>query len=179
MALKDIFPPIETALEMEPEELGPLVLKYLATQGENINRYNMTLPGGLPDLGQYAGRHADAFRERLMEAWMWLEKEIFVVPRPGQTGDWAMITRRGRQLLEAQDFSTYRHEAALRGVKLDPVLVRKVKPAFLRGDYDSAVFEAFKEVEVRVRKKAKFPNSSVGVKLMRAAFSRARSLVIF
>jgi hypothetical protein len=46
MALKDIFPPIETALEMEPEELGALVLKYLATQGENIYRYNMTLPGG-------------------------------------------------------------------------------------------------------------------------------------
>ena len=41
---------------------------------------------------------------------------------------------------------------------------------YLRGDYDVAVFQAFKEVEVAVRKAAKASDSLIGVKLMRAAF---------
>jgi hypothetical protein len=45
MPLKGIFPPIETALKMEPEDLGPYLLKYLATQGGSIDRYNFTPHG--------------------------------------------------------------------------------------------------------------------------------------
>jgi hypothetical protein len=41
---------------------------------------------------------------------------------------------------------------------------------FLRGDHDTAVFQAFKKVEVAVRKAGKYTNDLVGVKLMRAAF---------
>jgi uncharacterized protein (TIGR02391 family) len=169
MALKDILPPLETALEMEPEELGPFLLKYLATQGDNINRYNFTLPGN-PEIGQYAGPRARVFCEHAMEAWMWLEREGFLMPRPGNLDAWATVTRRGRQVLEAQDFTTYKRESVLRGVNLDAILVRKVKPAFLRGDYDTAIFQAFKEVEVRVRKKGGFPDGKIGVPLMREAF---------
>jgi hypothetical protein len=41
---------------------------------------------------------------------------------------------------------------------------------FIRGDYDTAVFRAYKEVEVRVREKAGLPSDMVGVTLMRTAF---------
>jgi uncharacterized protein (TIGR02391 family) len=51
------------------------------------------------------------------------------------------------------------------------VLASKAKPSFLRGDYDSAVFQAFKEVEVRVRKLSAAASSDLGVKLMRKAFN--------
>lgn len=54
---------------------------------------------------------------------------------------------------------------------LDPILVRKVKQAFIRGDYDTAIFQVFKEVEVRVREKACLGNSDIGVSLMRTAFN--------
>ncbi len=162
MSFKTIFPPIDTALEMEPEELAPFVLQYLATQGSNINRYNFTL-GSTPEVRDYAaGGHLPALCHRLMEAWMWLEREGFVMPRPGDQHDWATITRRGHQVLAAQDFTTYRRESVLRSNELDPILVRKVKPAYLRGDYDTAIFQAFKEVEVRVRKKGGFPDGMIG-----------------
>ena len=170
MSFKEIFPPIATALEMEPEELGPFVLRYLATQGEQINRYNFTL-GSSPEVMAYAaGGHLEALCYRLMEAWMWLEREGFIMPRPGQQLDWATITRRGHQVLAAQDFTTYRKESVLRSSELDSILVRKVKPGYLRGDYDTAIFQAFKEVEVRVRKKGGFPDGKIGVDLMREAF---------
>jgi hypothetical protein len=53
MSFKEIFPPIATTLEMEPEELAPFVLRYLAKQGQ-INRYNFSL-GPTPDLVEFAG----------------------------------------------------------------------------------------------------------------------------
>jgi hypothetical protein len=48
-------------------------------------------------------------------------------------------------------------------------------PLFRRGNYDVAVFQALKEVEVAVRKasnakKAGYPDSEVGTALMRKAF---------
>jgi uncharacterized protein (TIGR02391 family) len=41
---------------------------------------------------------------------------------------------------------------------------------FLRGDYDVAVFQAFKEVEVTVRNATGHSDDQLGVNLMRAAF---------
>jgi uncharacterized protein (TIGR02391 family) len=42
--------------------------------------------------------------------------------------------------------------------------------AFAAGDYDTAVFEAFKAVENAVRKKGDYPSAEFGVELMRKAF---------
>jgi len=167
---EDIYPPVETVLELEPEELAPIVLKHLS-QAENskLNRYNFTL-GTDSDFIKWAGRNREQVKERLMVAWMWLEKELFIAPTPGQQQDWAFITSRGRKVLESQDFSTYKKGYLLPSEGLDPVLVRKAKQAFIRGDYDTAVFQAFKEVEVRTRKKANLTEKDYGVPLMRKAF---------
>ena len=54
-------------------------------------------------------------------------------------------------------------------------MASKVYPAFLRGDYDTAIFQAFKEVEVAVRQAGSFPHDLVGDKLMRAAFATAKN----
>ncbi len=166
----EIFPPVENLLEMEPEELAIFVLKHLSKAGnQELNRYNYTLGTG-SDFIEWAGEHRERIKEQLMMAWMWLEKELFVAPRPGQSGEWAFITPRGRQMLESQDFETYKKGMLLPSDGLDPILVRKVKPAFIRGDYEMAVLQAFKEVEVRVRAKANLANEDIGVKLIRKAF---------
>jgi hypothetical protein len=151
MSFLDEFPPIENAMEMEPEELAPFVLKFLSTKEKTgeMNRYNFTL-GTNPELAKYAGGYLNEFCKRLTEAWIWLEKEMFLAPKPGARGDWVFITRKGKRVLESQDFNTYQKSYLLPSENLDPLLVRKVKPAFIRGDYDTAVFQAFKEVEVRV-----------------------------
>lgn len=41
---------------------------------------------------------------------------------------------------------------------------------FLRGDYDTAVTQAFKEVEVAVRKAGGYADTDLGISLMRKAF---------
>ena len=171
--IKEIFPSIETVLELEPEELAPFVLKYLRGRDKanmGINRQNL-VSSDAPERLDYAGEHIDMFSERLMEAWVWLEKELFIAPKPSITiSDAFIITRRGHRILKEQNFASYKKEQLLPSSNLDPVLVRKVRPLFMKGDYDTAVFQAFKEVEIRVRRKAEYGGSKLGVKLMREAF---------
>lgn len=164
----EIFPPIETVLDMEPEELAPFVLRHLKMIGK-INRYNYTLGTG-EAIKNYAGEHLEEFQERLMEAFIWLEREMFIAPMPGETGEWRFITRRGERVLKDEDFAAYVKGSLLPSESLHPILARKVKPIFLRGDYDTAIFQAFKVVEVQVRKTGGYANSDIGVSLMRKAF---------
>jgi len=163
-----IFPPIETALELEPEELAPFVLKHLK-QLRDINRYNYTLTSD-SELRNYAGGHIEEFSKRLMEAFIRLERELLVAPKPGDSGEWRFITRRGEKVLESENFLSYAKESLLSPETLDPILSRKCKSLFLRGDYDTAIFQAFKEVEIRVRKAGNFSKDDLGVDLMRKAF---------
>ena len=164
------FPPPEDVLGMEPEELAPFILRYQNSQPQNnINRYNFTLPNDR-ELSEKLGRNYEDYRKRLMEAWMWLEREGFVAPRPGQQDDWMYVTPRGQKVVETENFSE-RQQSSLFPSHIDPVLVRSVKPLFIRGDFDTTVFRVFKEVEMRVRKKANLGNEDFGIDLMRKAFS--------
>lgn len=165
---KEIFPPIETALDMKPEELAPFVLRHLKKVGK-INRYNYSLISG--EKKEYAGEHLEKFQKQLMEAFIWLEQEMFVAPMPGTTGEWRFITRRGEKALEEENFTAYVKGSLLSSETLHPILARKVKPLFLRGDYDTAIFQAFKIVEVQVRKTGEYSKGDYGVSLMRKAFN--------
>jgi uncharacterized protein (TIGR02391 family) len=165
-------PPVEEILEMEPEELAPFILRYLQKQPPNsINRYNFSLIQDADLYQRFGQQKVEEYTKCLMEAWTYLEREGFIAPQPGQRDGWAFVTRRGRRVVEAQDFQAYRKGYLLPSEGLDPVLVQKVKQSFIRGDYDTAVFQAFKEVEVRVRKKASLANADIGVHLMRKAFN--------
>jgi len=169
---EQIYPPVETVLDMEPEELAPLVLKHLSESGQQkLNMHNFTLDSD-PDFVKWAGDdrcRREEVLQRLVVAWKWLERELFIAPQPGNL-NCVFITPRGREILESQDFDTYLKGHLLPSEGLDPILVRKVKQTFIRGDYDTAIFQAFKEVEIRVRKKAELSNSDTGVSLMRKAF---------
>ena len=53
---------------------------------------------------------------------------------------------------------------------LHPVIEQKIRSSFDSDDYDTAVFIAFKEVEVSVRKAGGFQDTDIGIDLMRKAF---------
>ncbi len=171
-------PPAEEILEMEPEELAPFILRYLQKQPkDNINRYNFSLISDHEIYEKLGHAGAGKYQECLMEAWMYLEREGFVAPKPGSQGEWAFVTRRGQKVVEAQDFDAYRKGHLLPSEGLDPVLIQKARQSFVKGDYDTAVFQAFKEIEVRVRKKAKLANTDIGVPLMRKAFNPTNGIL--
>ena len=119
----------------------------------------------------YAGEKCKEVSRVIMETWMWLEREGMLAPNPGEsTGSWMFVTRKGFRLRQKVDLEAYKKSRFLPKNNLDKNLTVKVYPLFIRGDYDTAVFQAYKEVEVRVRKKAKYSDDLIGVKLMRTAF---------
>ena len=168
MRICELIPDPEALLALEPEELAGVVLQYLNILEENsgsFNRYNFSLPGR-------AQGYPEEYHERicrvLMEAWVFLEHEGLLVPKPGSDG-WYVISRRGKKLVTPEDFEKYRKANLLPRRLLHPRIAQKAWATFLRGDYDTAVFQAFKEVEESVRAAARYGATEYGVDLMRKA----------
>ena len=104
---------------------------------------------------------------------MWLEHEGLLVPKPGSDSGWVTISRRGQRLRTRDDVTAYREANRLPRQQLHPRIAQKVWASFLRGDYDTAVFQAFKEVEIRVREAGGYEDTDIGTSLMRNAFGKA------
>ena len=169
-SITDLLPPPEDAVDLEREELAVLLLRHLVEvdrpPGLHLRNYF-----GSPQVSDYCDEIPDRKLTRaLTEAWMWLEHEGMLAPLVEHGRDWVFVTRLGHQLLSEQSWEGYRRASILTGFTLVPALVQKVLPAFHRGDYDAAVFQAFKEVEVQVRRAAELSNELLGVELMRKAF---------
>jgi hypothetical protein len=109
----------------------------------------------------------------LMEAWAWLENEGFLIRDLAQPATFYWMSRRGQRITSRRDFTAYREASLLPKGQLHPLIAAKVYPAFLRGEYDTAIFQAFREIEIAVREASKL--SLDGDKLMRAAFATAKN----
>lgn len=111
------------------------------------------------------------FPQLLADALAWLISRGLVGPasqNSGGAGEWR-VTTDGRAAAEAG--TAARAEAAMRlHADLHPAL-EEARSNFERGSYQAAVFEATRQVEVRVRDLAAMGPDSYGVKLMRAAFN--------
>ena len=120
---------------------------------------------------EYAARQGEV-DVALMEAWAWLQNEGLLVKKPGGY-NWLFVSRRGKQITSLDDFASYLKAHLLPKGQIHPLIASKVYPAFLRGEYDTAVFQAFREVEVAVRDAGKFGPNDYGTVLMRDAFKPA------
>ncbi len=171
MRIGAFFPPVETVLEIEPEELAVPLLKCLIQSPESgsdeLNLHNFVIS---PDLRDYSGDKYNEVAAALTEAWIWLEKELMLAPTPGKERQWLYVTKHGKKLAEESDIGKYKAGNIIPPNSIDPILATKVLPLFIRGDYDTAVFQAFKEVEVRVRRAASLSQELFGIDLMRKAF---------
>ena len=158
-------------LELEPEELAGIILEHLNSNGTKkrsmFSRSNLTSGGVLRD---YPRESESEIRYALAEAWIWLENQGLIAPDPSQNGGWFFITRRGHKLEDRTAVEAYRKTNLLPKELLQPVMIDKVWPLFLRGAYDTAVFQAFKEVEVTVREAGKYAEEDCDVELMKKAF---------
>jgi uncharacterized protein (TIGR02391 family) len=172
MLMKDIFPSHEKALQLQPEELAIFFLRHLDQLSKSGERNSLVFQNYVrsSSIDRYAAEQSHEMSKALTEAWIWLQKEGMIAPDPSQDCQLIYITNRGQQFMSLSDISKYLKGKIIPDGALDPVLKSKIHHLFIRGDYDTAVFQAFKEVEVRVRKAAGLPMKSIGVVLMREAF---------
>jgi hypothetical protein len=127
----------DEVIDLAVEQLALLVLARVAGSSD-------LLFGNFIGSGDLLER-SYAAKSALAEAWNWLERKGLLGPNIGQNTGWQTITRAGRQVIEEGQPALARLRAAERlDVELHPSLELLVRPQFLIGSYEMAVFEAFK-----------------------------------
>jgi uncharacterized protein (TIGR02391 family) len=104
------------------------------------------------------------------EAFRWLISAGLLIPDAEQNGTWCWLSRRGKKLASEDSFRDFRAGQALPKELLHPDIKEPAWNAFVRGEYDVAVFQAMKAVEIAVREAAMLGPELLGVKLARTAF---------
>lgn len=178
-SIASLVPSVDDLLNLQVEEVGWVLLVHLTSLGDQtgdgrvwgagrVHQYNY-----FNDLDQrpiYATRKDDV-KKALLEAWGWLQHEGFLVREVMSGGsETCFLSRRAKELQTRADFDAYRKAGLLPRGQLHALIAARVYPAFLRGEYDTAVFQAFREVEIAARDAGTFPADLVGVELMRQAF---------
>jgi hypothetical protein len=172
--ISSIIPDPEVLLSLEPEELAGVVIQHLNSivdaDHRNLNRRIFCAELGVQG---YPQGNQKAIGEALMEAWIWLEHEGLLAPDPQSSEGWYFITRRGKRMRDANDLGIYRRANLLPKTLLHPIIAHKVWSIFIRGEYDTAIFQSFKEVEIAVRSAGGFDSTDIGTDLMRNAGSES------
>jgi uncharacterized protein (TIGR02391 family) len=164
-------PDAQVLLSLAPEDLASQLLVVWPAPNENQGMLNNDTLARFA--GGYPQQHQGDAEIAISEAFQWLVSNIFVVPASGINGrhGWFVLARRGRAALQdPQRFKAYAKAAAFPRGLLHPAIVDKVWADLARGDYDAAVFSAFRTVEESVRKAGGYADTDIGVKLMRKAF---------
>ncbi|HXC49723.1 MAG TPA: TIGR02391 family protein [Candidatus Limnocylindrales bacterium] len=170
MLFSDLVSDVDSLLALEAEELAGLVLQYLASPKVKANELHRQNFGRSNALQGYPQERHDEISRAIMEAWVWLLREGLLAPTAESSGDLVFVTRRGKEAATPAGIVAYRHANLLPKGLLHPALVQKVYAPFLRGDYDVAVFQSFKILEVHIRQQAGLSDTDIGVTLVRLAF---------
>jgi uncharacterized protein (TIGR02391 family) len=172
------IPDVEVLLNLEVEDLALTVLELLKRRGADkfhpTNLCNELFGRPPPHTAPYPSEKQGYVEQALTESFAWLEAQVLIVPASGQNGSigWRVLGRRAMRMSSEADFSAFRAGKTLPRQLLHDRFAERVWLHFVRGHYDTAVFEAMKEVEVSVRTACGFGQSDLGVQLMRQAFGK-------
>ena len=174
--LPTVIPDVEVLLTLEPEELGAKMLFLLRSRTERM--FNLATlreelwSQSLSDRPQYSSNRKQEIDLAVAEALAWLDAQGLIVPAEGMNGQngWRLLSRRARKFEDEKDFTNFAVARRLPKESLHPRIAQSVWQAFMRGDFDVAVFQAMKAVEVEVREAASLPAKDIGPALMRKAF---------
>lgn len=156
----------EDVLELQPEELGGVILRAIVEDGGDVHLHNFVI--GLQQMTEvYPRRFVEPITKAIGEAWGWLEAQGLIASKGD---DWQFITRRGKSVASTAMFADFRKASLLPRELLHSALAVSAWRNFIRGNYDTAVFEAFKAVEEAVREAGGFSARDIGTDLMRQAF---------
>lgn len=170
--LRDSIPDAQTLLALPIPDLASRILALLATS---------LGPAGKEHRGNFTSRHAQQFGmpgqghhagvgQRCAEAWDWLEANGFISEHYESTNGWFVITALGLTVAEKQHFQIFIAASQLPEQILHAEIVKHSRPLYLQGRIDTAVFEAFKALEVEIRSAAGLGDDLIGTTLAARAF---------
>lgn len=176
-SLPELIPDVDFLLAMEAEELAATMLPLLARSrqqaGVHLGNYCSSLFSANIGGHCYDNRNENQITLAVTEAWNWLEVQGLLIPASGTNGTngWRVLSRKAEALTSSAEVKQFAKSRHLRREILTPRIADKVWSAFIRAEYDVAVFQAMKAVEVAVREASGLGADELGVNLMRRAFN--------
>jgi uncharacterized protein (TIGR02391 family) len=167
------LPSLESLERLSAPEVGLRVLRMWKTEDR------IRVPTDFArSAAESAYNYPDSQRAALilMEGLSYLIREGLIVRDPGQSSDFYTLSRTGRSVkAESATEGGLPRQFDAREV-LHPLIASVALPELERGReyYADAVFKAYKQVEIVVRKRSKLDD--IGVSLMRAAFKKGGPL---
>lgn len=176
--LEQLIPNIDVLLALAPEELAPALLQVAKSQIQNgmFNAESVSLVISGRGMAAYQHSpyegHEQEVALAVSEALNWLRVQGLIVPAPGVNGThgWLVISRRGQQIANDEDFKRFLEATYFPKRMIYPSIADKVWLDLARGDLADAVFAAFRAVEEAVREAGGYGVAEIGVPLMRKAF---------
>ncbi len=175
-SLPELIPDVDFLLALETEELASALLPIFARSrqqaGVHLHNYRTSLFQANIGGHSYDGSREQEIELAVTEAWSWLEVQGLLIPASGTNGinGWRVLSRKAERLKTATDVTNFAKSRHLRREMLHPRIAEKAWSAFMRSEYDVAVFQAMKGVEVAVREASGLGAEEIGTKLMRRAF---------
>ncbi|WP_063799724.1 TIGR02391 family protein [Bradyrhizobium jicamae] len=176
-SLPQLIPDVDYLLHLEAEELAAALLIALRSQRQGGGVVHLTnFCSGLTSHPGHPASYSDTRRDQVIqavtEAWNWLEVQGLLIPAPGTNGahGWKAFSRRAEKMQSQEEIREFSRSRKIQKDTLHPRIADTVWSAFMRGEYDVAVFQAMKAVEVSVRQAGNFGAGDLGVDLMRKAF---------
>lgn len=112
------IPKAEDLLELQPEEVGGVILTVLVEDGGDVHLHNFI--NGLRQMDEvYPRQLTEQISQAICEAWGWMESQGLIASR----GDsWQFITRRGMKAAGDQAFADFCKASLLPKALLHPLL---------------------------------------------------------
>lgn len=169
--LKRLIPSEDVLLALEPSEIGEaIVVVLLARTGSHPFNLHNELIWLEPGNGYDVYPNPREAQQAVAEGFNWLLANGLLVQTAGNRGEGLIISRKGRELTDPAAFAGFKTARLLPVELLHPAIRGRTWRAFLRGEYDNAVMQAMKSVEIGVREASGLGQDLVGVKLARKAF---------
>jgi uncharacterized protein (TIGR02391 family) len=177
--LHTIAPTIEDAINLPVEECAYALLDQIsqdtrarAQHAGNIN-IDMAAAYDQPLHAQAQPQSPQTKRSwqlAFSSALNWLENTGLLVRQYDGNCVHIDVSARGRAIKSTEMFTSFVRENRIHRDALHPTIAGSSWPIYVRGHFDTAVFEAFKAIEVAVRNAGKFKNTDLGRDLMNKAF---------
>jgi uncharacterized protein (TIGR02391 family) len=177
--LPRVLPEPDVLLALTVEELAGVLLFLMkerfdrndASHGINI----AYAPNELEGSGGQPPPYGNKTREvqfAVAEAFSWLEAQVLVVSALGTNGQngFRYLSRRAKEFYVNADFERFRRAKMLPRDLLHWSIAEPVWQSFVRGEYDTAAFQAMRQVEIAVREASGADADWPGVKTARFAF---------
>ena len=176
--LTSLIPEIQVLLALAPEELAEVVLQLAQEHKQNNKIHLQSIASsihGNPGVNDGYPQHSKNDAElALAEAWNWLLMQGLLIPEPGVNGNngWMLLSRRAKTVLANNSFKSYARSVGFPKGLLHPSIADEVWLDIIREDLETAVFKAFRAVEIAVREAGNFADTDIGTVLMRKAFDK-------